>query len=169
MRHRVDHRKLGMKTEHRMAVLRNLLTSLIIFESIKTTVARAKELRRFAEKIITYGKKGSLHHKRLAMRYLRSREALKKLFEELAVRYKDRNGGYTRITRIGFRKGDGAELSVIELIGRPPKVKKAKPEEKAGKEVTPPKVEKEKVEKKEPEAPKEKKKRSWFWWRKKED
>jgi large subunit ribosomal protein L17 len=165
MRHRVDHRKLGMKTEHRLAVLRNLLTSLIISESIKTTVARAKELRRFAEKMITYGKGGTLHHKRLAMRYLRSREALKKLFDELAKRYKDRNGGYTRITRLGFRKGDGAELSIIELIGRPPKEKKAKVAEKGVEEVTPPKVEKE--EKK--EAPKEEKKRSWFWWRKKEE
>ncbi len=165
MRHRVDHRKLGMKTEHRLAVLRNLLTSLIIYESLKTTVARAKELQRFAEKIITYGKKGSLHHRRLAMRYLRSREALKKLFEELASRYKDRNGGYTRITRLGYRKGDGAEISVIELVDRPPKVKKPKAGEKAPKEVAPPKVEK--VEKK--EAPKEEKKRRWFWWRKKEE
>ncbi len=165
MRHRVDYRKLGMKTEHRLAVLRNLLTSLIIYESIKTTVARAKELQRFAEKIITYGKKGSLHHKRLAMRYLRSREALKKLFEELANRYKDRNGGYTRISRLRYRKGDGAEISVIELVDRPPKVKKVKAEEKGAKEVAPPKVEK--VEKK--EAPKEEKKRRWFWWRKKEE
>ncbi len=167
MKHGVDHRKLGMKTEHRLAVLRNLLTSLIIYESIKTTVARAKELQRFTEKIITYGKKGTLHHKRLAMRYLRSREALKKLFEELTVRYKDRNGGYTRITRIGFRKGDSAELSIIELIGRPPKVKKQKPAEKGIKEAE---VKKPVApEKKEVEAPKEEKKRRWFWWRKKEE
>lgn len=167
MRHRVDYRKLGMKTEHRLAVLRNLLTSLIISESIKTTIARAKELQRFTERIITYGKHGTLHHKRLAMRYLRSREALKKLFDELAKRYKERNGGYTRITRLGFRKGDGAELSIIELIDRPPKVKKPKAGEKGAKQVAPQKVEK--VEKKEVEAPKEKKKRRWFWWRKKEE
>lgn len=167
MRHGVDYRKLGMKTEHRLAVLRNLLTFLIIYESIKTTVARAKELQRFTEKIITYGKEGTLHHKRLAMRYLRSREALKKLFEELAVRYKDKNGGYTRISRIGFRKGDSAEISIIELIGRPPKVKKQKPEEKGAKETE---IKKAAVpEKKEAEAPKEEKKRRWFWWRKKEE
>lgn len=168
MRHRVDHRKLGMKTEHRLAVLRNLLTSLIMAEGIKTTVARAKELRRLAEKMISYGKKGDLHHKRLAMRYLRSREALKKLFEDLAQRYKDRNGGYTRITRLGFRKGDGAEISLIEFIGRPPKVKKPKTAEGKPKEAPIPSKE-EKVEKPVQEKPKEEKKRRWFWWRKKEE
>lgn len=156
-----------MKTEHRLSVLRNLLTSLIIYESIKTTVARAKELRRLADRIITYGKKGTIHHRRLARKYLRSKDALTKLFDELAKRYKDRNGGYTRITRLGFRKGDGAELSVIELVDKSPVVKKPEAVEKGAKEVPPPKVEK--VEKKEPEAPKEEKKRRWFWWRKKEE
>ncbi|HEY4715722.1 MAG TPA: 50S ribosomal protein L17 [bacterium] len=164
MRHRIDHRKLGMKTAHRLSVLRNLLTALIVYEKINTTVARAKELRRVAEKVISIGKEGSLSARRRAMQLLRSPKAMKKLFDELAKRYQNRNGGYTRLTRIGARNGDGAEISIIELVDRPKIEKKAKPGDKKGAAAET--VQKAGV------APKEKsreEKRSWFWWRKKKE
>jgi len=116
MRHRKDHRKLGRTSTHRKAMLRNLVTSLIDHEQVKTTDAKAKEVRRVAERMITLGKRGSLHARRHALRTVRSKDAAAKLFGPLAERFKERAGGYTRITKIGRRVGDNAPLSIIQLI-----------------------------------------------------
>ena len=157
MRHRVAHRKLGRKTEHRLALLRNLCTSLITHERLITTLPKAKELRPFAERAITLGKRAlaaeapetSLHNRRIAAAYFHSGNAnrvpdggykrphaprtagvaaLEKLFGELAERFAERPGGYTRILKLGTRKGDGAEMALIELVGSESKA--ARPEEK---------------------------------------
>jgi len=117
MRHRNFGRKLSRNTEHRRALLRNLVTSLIVEERIETTVAKAKAARTVAERIITLGKRGDLHARRLAASYLMTAAALKKLFEDVAKRYAQRAGGYTRIVRTGWRKGDGSDVAVLELIG----------------------------------------------------
>ncbi|MEK6325593.1 MAG: 50S ribosomal protein L17 [Acidobacteriota bacterium] len=146
MRHRVAHRKLGRKTEHRLALLRNLCTSLITHERLITTLPKAKELRPFAERAITLGKRalvaevpaGALHNRRLAAAYFFSGNtnrvpdggykrpqaprtagvaALDKLFDEVAARFAERPGGYTRILKLGTRRGDGAEMALIELVG----------------------------------------------------
>lgn len=116
MRHRKDHRKLGRTSTHRKAMLRNLVTSLIDHEQVRTTDAKAKEVRRVAERMITLGKRGSLHARRHALRTVRSKDAAAKLFGPLAERFKERAGGYTRITKIGRRVGDNAPLSIIQLI-----------------------------------------------------
>ncbi|HHZ02993.1 MAG TPA: 50S ribosomal protein L17 [Tissierellia bacterium] len=110
------HRKLGVKSDHRVAMLRNLTTDLIMHGRITTTVTRAKEVRRVAERTITLGKRGDLHARRQALAYLYGKDAVYKLFEEVAPRYKDRNGGYTRILKLGPRRGDGAEMAIIELV-----------------------------------------------------
>ena len=126
MRHRVSHRKLGRVTEHRIAMLRNQAQALLRFEKIETTVPRAKELRPFVERIITIAKRGiaggeangkSLHARRLVLRDIHDREVVSKLFDELAPRFEGRPGGYTRILRLGFRRGDSAEVAQIELVG----------------------------------------------------
>jgi large subunit ribosomal protein L17 len=117
MRHRNSGRKLGRNTEHRRALLRNLVTSLILDERIETTVPKAKETRAVAERVITWGKRGDLHARRLAASYCLSAPAVKKLFEDVVKRYESRNGGYTRIIRTGWRRGDGADTAVLELIG----------------------------------------------------
>lgn len=117
MRHRNFGKKLSRKTEHRRALLRNLVTSLILEERIETTVAKAKAARTVVERMITLGKRGDLHARRLAASYLMTAAALKKLFEDVAKRYAQRAGGYTRIVRTGWRKGDGADVAVLELIG----------------------------------------------------
>ncbi len=130
MRHQIDKRKLGRTSEHRLAVLRNLATSLFEKERVKTTVAKAKELRRFAERAITLGKDGSLHSRRLALKYVWKKEVLKKLFEEIAPRFEGRNGGYVRIVRLGERKGDGASMAMVELVGSEYKKKEKKKKEK---------------------------------------
>jgi len=117
MRHRNHGRKLGRNTEHRRALLRNLVTSLILDERIETTVPKAKETRALAERVITLGKRGNLHARRLAASYCLSAPAVKKLFEDVAKRFDSRNGGYTRIVRTGWRRGDGADTAVLELIG----------------------------------------------------
>ncbi|MBZ5544471.1 MAG: 50S ribosomal protein L17 [Acidobacteriia bacterium] len=117
MRHRNYGKKLSRNTEHRRALLRNLVTSLILEERIETTVAKAKAARTEAERIITLGKRGSLHARRLAASYILTAAAVKKLFEDVAKRYASRPGGYTRIVRTGWRKGDGAETAVLELVG----------------------------------------------------
>ena len=117
MRHRNFGRKLSRNTEHRRALLRNLVTSLIQEERIETTVAKAKAARTVAERMITLGKRGDLHARRLAASYLMTAAALKKLFEDVAKRYGQRAGGYTRIVRMGWRKGDGSDVAVLELIG----------------------------------------------------
>ena len=116
MRHQISGRKLGRPTAHRMLMLRTMVTDLIRHESVRTTDAKAKEVRRLAEKVITMGKKGTLHDRRLAAALLNDASMVKKTFDELGSRYADRNGGYTRITKIGSRKGDAAQMSVLELI-----------------------------------------------------
>jgi len=104
-----------MDTSHRLAVLRNMVTSLIKYERIQTTDTRAKELRRLADKMVTLGKRGDLHARRLAMRVIREKQIAKKLFDEIAPRFATVNGGYTRIIKIGRRHGDNAPISVIEF------------------------------------------------------
>lgn len=117
MRHRNYGRKLSRNTEHRRALLRNLVTSLILEERIETTVAKAKAARGIAERMITLGKRGDLNARRLASGYCMTPLAVKKLFEDVAKRFEKRPGGYTRIIRTGWRKGDGAETAVLELVG----------------------------------------------------
>jgi len=126
MRHLNAHRRLRRETSHRLAMLRNLVTSLLEHERITTTDAKAKEIRPLAERIITYGKKGDLHARRMAMRTVRSKTVLKKVFEAVARRFADRPGGYTRIIKLGRRAGDGAPLSIIELLPEPGAEKAAK-------------------------------------------
>jgi large subunit ribosomal protein L17 len=117
MRHRVAGWKLGRNTEHRRALLRNLVTSLIMEERVETTVTKAKAMRPHVEKMITLGKRGDVSARRQAAAYLMTREAVDKLFETISPRMGDRNGGYLRIIRGGFRKGDGGEIAFIELLG----------------------------------------------------
>ncbi len=117
MRHRNYGKKLSRNTEHRRALLRNLVTSLILRERIETTVAKAKAARPLAEHMITLGKRGDLHARRLAAGYLLDSGAVSALFGDIAKRYASRAGGYTRIVRSGWRKGDGADLAVLELVG----------------------------------------------------
>ena len=117
MRHRVAGWQLGRNTSHRRALLRNLVTSLIIEERIETTVTKAKAIRSHVEKMITLGKKGDVASRRLAASYLMTREAVDHLFDKVAPRFGDREGGYTRIVLTGFRKGDGGEKAFIELLG----------------------------------------------------
>ena len=116
MRHRWSGRKLGRDSAHRRALLRNMVTEFLDKGRIITTVPKAKELRPFAEKLITLGKKDSLHARRQALRIVRRKSVVQKLFDTLAPRYADRWGGYTRIVRLGFRKGDDAEIALIELV-----------------------------------------------------
>jgi large subunit ribosomal protein L17 len=116
MRHRVGQRKLGKPSSHRLAMFRNMATSLVLHERIRTTDARAKELRRIAERMITLGKRGDLHARRQAAAVLRERKATSKVFTELADRYRNIAGGYTRIVKLGPRHGDGAMVSLVELV-----------------------------------------------------
>ncbi len=131
MRHGVDGRKLGRNTSHRIAMYKNMAVSLIMHEQIQTTVAKAKELRRVVDRLVTLGKKQDLNSRRLAFARLRDDDAVKKLFSELATRFNTRPGGYTRVLRLdGTRWGDGAEVAVIELVDRvekAPRKKSAKP------------------------------------------
>jgi large subunit ribosomal protein L17 len=117
MRHKVSGYKLGRTTSHRRSLLRNMVTSLIMEERIETTVPKAKALRPSIEKMITLGKRGDLAARRLAAAYVMTDEAVKKLFETLGPRFGDRNGGYTRIVRTAWQKGDGADKAFIELLG----------------------------------------------------
>jgi large subunit ribosomal protein L17 len=119
MRHRVGHRKLQKTTSHRLAMLDNMVMSLLEHEAIQTTLPRAKEARRLAERVITLGKRGGLSNVRLAERQIRSRDLLQKVFGELKDRYADRPGGYTRIVRLGYRTGDAAQMALLELVDRP--------------------------------------------------
>ncbi|NCB05514.1 MAG: 50S ribosomal protein L17 [Clostridia bacterium] len=112
----MDSRTLGRYGSHRMAMLSNMAASLFLEESITTTVTRAKEVRPLAEKMITLGKRGDLNAKRQAFAFIPKEAVVKKTFDELAPKYATRNGGYTRITRIGPRRGDGAEMAIIELV-----------------------------------------------------
>jgi large subunit ribosomal protein L17 len=119
MRHRLGLRKLNRTSSHRLAMLRNMTVSLLRHEVIKTTLPKAKELRRVAEPILTLGKTPSLANRRLAFSRLRDREIVSKLFDELGPRYAARNGGYSRILKFGFRKGDNAPMALVELMDRP--------------------------------------------------
>lgn len=109
-------RKLGRPTDHRKAMIRNLVTSLLKNERIETTVTRAKETKRMTDKMITLAKKGDLHARRQLLAYVYEEDIVTKLCEEIAPRYEDRNGGYTRVLRVGPRRGDGAELAILELV-----------------------------------------------------
>jgi large subunit ribosomal protein L17 len=133
MKHRVVGRRLDRTTEHRTAMFRNLVTSLLRHERITTTTPKAKELKRFADKIITLAKRATPHARRIAHRDVRDVEVLNKLFGPLADRFKARPGGYTRLVRVGRRAGDNAELAVIELVDRAAPAAEEKGEAKAGK------------------------------------
>jgi len=117
MRHKVAGFKLGRTTSHRRSLLRNMVTSLIVEERIETTIPKAKALRPQIEKMITLGKRGDLSARRQAARYVMTDDALRKLFDTLGPRFGDRNGGYVRIIRAGWQKGDGADKAFIELLG----------------------------------------------------
>ena len=116
MRHKRQGRKLGRTSAHRKAMLANMATSLFNHEKIKTTEPKSKELRRTAEKLITLAKRGDLHARRMAARTIRDKKILKKLFDDIGPRFADRNGGYTRIVKLGARFGDGAPMAIIELV-----------------------------------------------------
>jgi large subunit ribosomal protein L17 len=126
MRHRHGLRKLNRTSSHRLAMLRNMTVSLLKHESIRTTLPKAKELRRVAEPIITLGKNATLANKRLAFDRLRDRDIVVKLFDELGPRYKKRNGGYLRILKFGFRTGDNAPMALVELVDRPQPAEEAR-------------------------------------------
>lgn len=115
MRHRKKGRELGRTRSHKRAMLRNMATSLFVHERIRTTEAKARELRPVAERLITLAKRGDLHSRRQARRYIADRDVLQKLFDQIGPRFQDRPGGYTRILKLGARQGDGAELALIEL------------------------------------------------------
>jgi large subunit ribosomal protein L17 len=123
MRHGVAGRKLGVTSSHRFAMFRNMAVALIKHEQITTTLPKAKELRPVAERLITLGKRGGLHARRQAIAQLRDTKIVAKLFEALADRYKDRQGGYTRVLKAGMRYGDAADMAVIELVDRDPAAK----------------------------------------------
>ena len=161
MRHKVGFRKLGRVTPHRIALLRNLATALFERERIRTTLMKAKELRPYAEKLITQAKRDDdrLHARRLVAREIHDLTVVKKLFDDLGARYATRPGGYTRILRLGTRRGDGAEMAIVELLGS--EYKPEKPEDKAKKAETEKKPEAKASGKtgsrtKEPKAPKAK-------------
>ncbi|MDD2463689.1 MAG: 50S ribosomal protein L17 [Desulfobulbus sp.] len=116
MRHRKAGRKLGRTSSHRDAMLRNMVTSLLDQERIVTTVPKAKEARRVAEQMITLGKRGDLHARRQALSYIRSKDTVAKLFDQLSGQYAERQGGYTRIIRTGNRAGDAAPMAILELV-----------------------------------------------------
>jgi large subunit ribosomal protein L17 len=153
MRHRKRTAKIGMKSQHRRSTLANLVCSLIEHSRITTTIAKAKVARRYADKMVTLAKKGTLHHRREALAFLRHKPAVAKLFAELGKQHGDRNGGYTRIIRVGPRLGDAAEVAILEWTGtvsaapEPQTDKKA--EETKAKETKAPTAKKETAEKKE--------------------
>jgi large subunit ribosomal protein L17 len=125
MRHRKSGRKLNRTSSHRKAMLSNMAVALIIHEQISTTLPKAKEVRRVADKLITLGKRSSLHARRRAHSFLRDEASVAKLFGTLAERYKQRNGGYTRVLKAGFRYGDAAPMALVELVDRDPEAKGA--------------------------------------------
>jgi large subunit ribosomal protein L17 len=131
MRHLNAHRKLSRNSSHRRALLRNLVTDLLDHGRLMTTLPKAKEIRPLAEKMITLGKRDNLHARRQLQSYLLRDAVAKKVFDTIAPRFADRNGGYSRIIKLGNRKGDGADLAIIELLGSELEVKKAERAEKA--------------------------------------
>lgn len=155
MRHSVSGRKLNRTTSHRLAMFRNMVTSLLQHERVYTTDAKAKEIRRWADWMITLGKRGDLHARRQALQVVRDKNVVAKLFSDLAQRYQARSGGYTRTVKVGFRPGDGAPISIIELVAGETEKKKKKRKGKkeaaaapARKKGAPAKLAKEKKEKK---------------------
>jgi len=184
MRHQNKTAKLGRTAEHRKALLANQVCSLIEHQRIKTTLAKAKAVRPLAEKIVTLGKNGSLHARRNALSILRQKDAVKKIFDEIAPRSTDRNGGYTRIVKLGQRKSDSASMAFIEWVDAAKVIEEKPAEEKKSKrkETAPAPKQKEPAAKREEAAPKEKepagptpteepkpKKRRWFGQRSKEE
>jgi large subunit ribosomal protein L17 len=131
MRHRKARYKLGMKTSQREAMLRNMVTSLLEEESITTTDARAKALRSVADKMITLGKRGDLHARRQALEVIRSKKVAQRLFDDIAPRFANRDGGYVRVIKKGFREGDRAAMSLVELVEKKPEVAKTKGKSKS--------------------------------------
>lgn len=125
MRHKMHGRKLNRTSSHRKAMFANMTTALLKHEQITTTLPKAKDLRSFVEKMITLAKKGELSHRRQAMAFIKEDKVVAKLFSELADRYKDRSGGYTRVLKAGFRYGDAAPMAIIELVDRNPEAKGA--------------------------------------------
>ena len=119
MRHLKKGRHLHRSSSHRKALLQNLAVSVLTHERVRTTEAKAKEVRRLIDRIITWGKRGDLHARRLAVRQVRSRTVVKKVFDDIAPQYRDRPGGYTRIMKVGYRHGDNAPMVVLELVDRP--------------------------------------------------
>jgi large subunit ribosomal protein L17 len=146
MRHGLGLRKLNRTSSHRLAMLRNMTVSLLRHEEIRTTLPKAKELRRVVEPMITLGKRPSLANRRLAFDRLRDRDIVEKLFEDLGPRYAKRNGGYLRILKSGFRKGDNAPLALVMLMDRPEEAPAPQPEEK--KKKSPPKAQEKSEDKK---------------------
>ena len=133
MRHRQNTTKLGRTSQHRDSMLANLVGSLIRHERVRTTVSRAKAARPVAEKLVTLGKKGSLHHRRMAISALHETDLVHKLFSEIAPRFKDRAGGYTRILKLGYRQGDAAPTALLEWVVRPVPVVEAEDDSAKGK------------------------------------
>ena len=174
MRHQKKTVRLGRKAEHRKALLANQVCSLIEHQRIKTTLAKAKAVRPLAEKMVTLGKDGSIHARRTAFATLRQKDAVKKLFDQIAPASTERNGGYTRIVRLGQRKSDSASMAFIEWVDaaiaveekpaeeKKEKKKEPKPEAKAEPKVKEPKAEKVEAKAEEKTAEEPKKKRRWF-------
>lgn len=133
MRHRKTGRQLGRNSSHRRALLRSLVTSFLSHEKIETTEAKAKEFRPIAERMITLGKRGDLSARRLALRFVRDRRVVSKLFDEIAPRFSNRNGGYTRIIKTRVRFGDSARMAIVELVEKGKEVEEVKKEEETKK------------------------------------
>ena len=131
MRHNVGYRKLGRTSSHRRALLRNLATDLFRHERLKTTMPKARELRPFAEKLITLARRDDLHARRQVLRQISDKTVVKKLFDTLGPRFAARPGGYTRALKLGPRPGDGADMAIVELVGSEPTFKKQKDDKKA--------------------------------------
>lgn len=136
MQHQISQRKLGRTSSHRRAMFRNMVTSLITHDRIETTLPKAKEMRRIADRMVTLGKKGSLAARRQAAAYVKDNAAVQKLFSQFAERYKNRNGGYTRIIKLGNRHGDAAPMAIIEYVEADASVEAAAPKKKAAKKTT---------------------------------
>ncbi len=164
MRHRSAKVRLSRHTSHRLAMMRNLVTSLIEHERVETTLPKARELKRIADRMITLGKEGTLHARRRALKVIRTKDAVSKLFTELATRFKERSGGYTRLYKLGFRQGDAAPMAIVEYLGfalkvveESPKGKKKAIASKVSKKSPPKEEAKEKKVKKTTKADKPKK------------
>jgi large subunit ribosomal protein L17 len=167
MRHQKKTIKLGRTAAHRKALLANQVCSLIAHQRVKTTLAKAKAVRPLAEKMVTFGKNGSLHARRMALSMLRQKDAVKKLFDEIAPRSADRNGGYTRIVKLGQRKSDSASMAFIEWVDAAQVIEEKEPKEKPAKkqkEAAPPPKEEATPKAEEPKS----KKRKWFGGKSKE-